>query len=168
MPLSELVLAVLASVAAVVVLVAAWRLSRRGGEASDAEATEDSEIEDRDSTTMLTARDNSRLHYTYNDQRTQIFVYQPAREASRAGVTSMSIGIGGGNLVLYDSANVSSITDRGRGVLDVRFAEPIDTAQLTTDVRSGSTHVTAVSPSGATIAFDEDRTGIVNVVFKSK
>ena len=114
---------------------------------------------------VMTAGENSNLHYTYNDNRTTIFVLTSHTGKSGAVEARATMKFDLKNLALLDAFNISSITDVRAGHMTVNFAQALDPARVQGHSISASTAIAKITANSADIRYDESEAGIIEVKF---
>jgi hypothetical protein len=126
---------------------------------------------------VLTASENSSIHYTYVDNRTINIVQgalkplQGATDKEQVIVAPSvdiiaAVKIDPRKMELLNGFNISSISDTGSGSLSVTFGADLDPKNVTAHSLSAATEVVQITTSGAEIKFDESKTDIVDVRFE--
>jgi hypothetical protein len=171
---AQVVLTFLACTVLVMTLLALWRVLRRTHKGGDAPVTPTTPTTPSiqgggHSAPVMTAGENSQIHYTYNDNRTQLFVLNDQDKPTgplQAKVTSLRMLTG--KMELLNSTNVSSVTDKGAGLWEVLFAKPIDPKFVIVEVKSTGTYVPTVTAVSATVKVDELKTNVLDIYFVPK
>jgi hypothetical protein len=116
---------------------------------------------------VMTAGEKSNLHYTYNDNRTQIFVLADLDKKNQPVDAVATLKLDTRRFALLDASNVASITDVSSGHLLVTFAKALDPAKVRGHSLSASTTIAQITASSADIRYDEGKPGIVEVKFQT-
>jgi hypothetical protein len=117
---------------------------------------------------VMTAGENSSIHYTYSDNRTTIYVLagETPKKSGEVDVVA-TLKLDARRMELLDAFNISSVTDVSSGHIAVNFAQTVNPAKVHGHSLSASTAVAQVTASSADIRFDEKKTGVIEVKFES-